>query len=524
MRKKGISPALVCLLLFAGSPLRADEDYGLWLGPGFAIPLGNDNFSPGFAGALGFEWRPFAHFGLAAGGGYTGLPVKDNSDFTILEAGAGPSVQYDIGDRLSLGVQANAGAYRMDWNQKTHSGSRLGLNLYGDLRLSPYLSLRAFGEYTRYTIKPVLHTLKAGLGLRLDLGETLGAHSRLSGEIIRQHNVFPVSYAWYEENPLALLRIVNDEPYTITDIQLSFFMERYMNRPTVFARLPLLAPGSSAQIPVTALLNESLLDLTENTPANALVSIEYLCLGARKTSSLSVQIPVYHRNAMSWDDDRRAASFVSSRDPAALYFARSTASVIREKIVTDIPRNVQYALGLFAALAAYRINYVVDPASSYIEMSENAASVDSLNYPYQTLYYRGGDCDDLSILLCAMLEVLDVPTAFLTIPGHIYIAFDTGGADGWAARPEVKNRLIEYEGRLWLPVEITIPGQGFYRAWRIGWEQWRAAGEAARIYPMASSWKLYPPVSVPGAGEQMPSLPDEADILSLFTRALHDLK
>jgi hypothetical protein len=61
---------------------------------------------------------------------------------------------------------------------------------------------------------------------------------------------------------------------------------------------------------------------------------------------------------------------------------------------------------MFEALRLYGINYVVDPASSYAALSEDASGLDSLNYPYQTLYYRSGDCDDLSILFCSLLEVI----------------------------------------------------------------------------------------------------------------------
>jgi hypothetical protein len=55
------------------------------------------------------------------------------------------------------------------------------------------------------------------------------------------------------------------------------------------------------------------------------------------------------------------------------------------------------AAALFETLNLYGINYVIDPASSYVELSGNASVLDSLNYPYQTLMFRGGDCDDLSI-------------------------------------------------------------------------------------------------------------------------------
>jgi hypothetical protein len=223
---------------------------------------------------------------------------------------------------------------------------------------------------------------------------------------------------------------------------------------------------------------------------------------------------------MSWDDDRRAASFVSARDPAAALFAKFVASVGDLNARDGIPRNVQYAAGLMEALNAYGINYVIDPASSYVEMAEDASALDSLNYPYQTLMYRGGDCDDLSILFCSLLEVLGIDTAFITIPGHIYMAFVAISQDEMALEfwpSQNSTNLIEYGGKLWVPVEITIPGEGFSRAWQVGAREWRSAGEAAAIYPMRESWELYRPVSVPGAGEKLPDLPAEREIVRRFT-------
>ena len=342
--------------------------------------------------------------------------------------------------------------------------------------------------------------------------------------------MFPVSYAWYKDNPAATVRITNNEPNTVTDVSLSLFMDRYMGQPEPFAVIPRLAPGESADVPVTALFNEAMLSLTENVNANGQALMSYRSLGARKETDFPVQMPVYHRNALSWDDDSRAASFVSPRDPAARLFARYVASIadrMSEARLPEkgLPRNVRYAVALFEALAVYGINYVIDPASSFVELSENASALDSLNYPYQTLYYRGGDCYDLSILYCAMLEALGVDTAFITIPGHIYMAFDTGAENG-AFSAAVQSDLIAHNGKLWMPVEITVPGEGFYRAWRIGIRQWRAAasgslaGEERRLYPMRESWALYPPVTVPEAGDRLPDLPEEGEIARRFTETV----
>ncbi len=38
----------------------------------------------------------------------------------------------------------------------------------------------------------------------------------------------------------------------------------------------------------------------------------------------------------------------------------------------------------------------------------------------------GGDCDDLSILVCSLFEAVAIDTAFITVPGHIFMAFDSG--------------------------------------------------------------------------------------------------
>ena len=80
------------------------------------------------------------------------------------------------------------------------------------------------------------------------------------------------------------------------------------------------------------------------------------------------------------------------------------------------------ALGIFEALRLYGMNYVRDPGSAYDLLSVDSMAVDYLQFPYQTLQYKAGDCDDLSILYCTLLEAVGIETAFVTVPGHIYMA------------------------------------------------------------------------------------------------------
>ena len=72
--------------------------------------------------------------------------------------------------------------------------------------------------------------------------------------------------------------------------------------------------------------------------------------------------------------------------------------------------------------------------------AENVAAVDYLQYPRDTLARKSGDCDDLSILYCSLLQALDIDTAFVTTPGHIFAAVALGVA------PEDAKRLFAYLG------------------------------------------------------------------------------
>jgi hypothetical protein len=538
------SPFLIVLVCFLAAPFaRADSGFAFGLTPVFASPVGAKNFGGGFGAGACLDWSFLSladsgklRAGLAAGGGILGLSVDDGSSFSITEGFAGPFIEYRALDRLSLRACLSGGVYQYNWEDRSNTLSRFGGGLSAAFHLSPVFSLFAETAYTRYefTKSGPINLFALGAGLRINVSEFLSSPARVQAEETGRRPVFPVSFAWYEKNPFMGARLTNGEPNAVNDVKLRFLMERYMNEPFLFASISEMAPGETLEIPLTALLNESMLDVTENSAAAARLLIEYRSLGSLRRADFPLSMNLYHRNAMNWDDDRRAASFVSPKDPAARFFARRTAAVVENHLrpALEIPVHAQYALALFETLNLYGINYIIDPASSYIELEAEEGAVDSLNYPYQTLFYRGGDCDDLSILFCSMLEALDIPTAFITVPGHIYMAFDIGKSEERGVESEERRAgsgedtryLIEAEGRRWMPVEITIPDAGFWEAARTGARQWRNAGDAARLYPLREAWKTYPPVTVPEAGRRSPVLPEDERILRAFEAEMRKLK
>ncbi|MDR3020597.1 MAG: OmpA family protein [Treponema sp.] len=526
---------IVTCFYLAGN-LYSENNFSMRLAPKLEAPLGVSQLTPGMGVDISIDWA-FWNFaknfdlGVCAGGAFANIPVLVGDPLALFEGKAGPFVRWSPRtregtlDRWAFQLGANGGIYQYSRGEDNDIKGLFGAALGAQFHLSPYFSLYAEGNYTYRILSPSqpLSSIGAALGVKFNLSELMGGKTRVNVEKKEQYRVFPVSWAWYEYYPVATVTVTNEEPNTITDINLSFFMDSYMNQPWDFAVIDRLAPGETIEVPVTAQFNEAMMNLMETINANGTIQTNYRSLGARKETISPIQMPIFHRNTLSWDDDRRAAAFVSPRDGAARYFARYVAGAVeREKLTTsnervrNTPSNVLYAAALFEALRLYGITYVVVPATSFANVSADESVLDNVSYPYQALYYRGGDCSYLSILFCAMLEALDIESAFITIPGHIYIAFEVGDDDWYL----FNENIIEFEGRRWLPVEITIPGQGFTRAWRIGASQWRKnadLGEAA-LYPIREAWDLYPSVTVTASGDHLPVMPEWNDIIRAMQR------
>ncbi|MCL2721298.1 MAG: OmpA family protein [Treponema sp.] len=528
------------IFLFLSAPLFADNEFSFRVAPAIEKPLSIPEFSSGFGMRVSFDWAFWditdnLNFGVSAGGLFTSLPFPIGEPLTLIEGTTGAFIRWRPHsangslDRWAFRAALKTGIYHYSRADENAVNPLLSFTLGAEYHLSPYFSLFTDGNYSNRVFSnhsgnsAPLTSFGLSVGLRFNLSEIMNNTARVKIEKTEQYRVFPVSWAWYEDNPVAMVKITNEEPYTITDINLSFFMDSFMSQPWTFASLPYLPPGESIELPVTALFNEAMMNLTETVNANGLLQVQYRSLGSRKTTTSSIQMPIFHRNTLSWDDDRRAAAFVSPNDFAARYFARYVASAIsnnqlinKDEQLAEVPYNVFHAAALFETLRLYGVSYVVVPATSFVNVSSDESVLDNVSFPYQALYYRGGDCSYLSILFCSLLEALNIESAFITIPGHIYVAFEVGD-DTWNKN---SDDIIELDGKRWLPLEITVPDEGFTRAWRIGAQQWRNSGDKAEIFPIRDAWKVYPSVTVPASGDHLPEMPHWDTIITAAKKEL----
>ncbi len=454
--------------------------------------------------AAGYTFRPIDRFSLTGEVFFGGFTYPD-PDTKKLKIANGHNNDDDEDDEKKDGI----------------SGFETGLRILANYHVLPALTVSAFTGFKSFLYNPhFMDNIEFGLSFKYNFNRGLSPKPKIELDDYVLNPVFPIFYSRYDDHEFGSAFFVNCEDNDITDVEMSIFVEKFMSSPNVFTKHQRVKRSDSFYGDITAFFNESILQSETAQDSDAIVAVSYKSLGKLMKYQTVLPLSVLSRNSMSWcdngnEDNARAAAFVSSRDASALKFARNVVSSVKNSLDAKIPENIQFAAALFGALKKYGINYVKDPASSF-EDNIGTDSVDFLQFPYQTLMYHGGDCDDLSILHCSLLESIGVPAAFITVPGHIFIAFDAGINAEEAKKVLVKGKYIEAEdGTVWIPVEITLTQDSFRLAWNYGVREWDENPGTSELLPVQNAWTEYLPVSVPEADKKI-IVPPRSEIIDEF--------
>jgi tetratricopeptide (TPR) repeat protein len=465
-----------------------------------------------------------------AGLGYGGIPTTGDLWVSLVTGGIGAGLRFAPAPFLTVGAGLRLGGYVSLAGGEAGGNPLISASLRTEWNLTAGLSIGLGGEY-RYlfnregeTILPFLSSVQAGISARIVPANfsSGGPTPQLQIEIPEFDRVFPVFYRYYDSHPLGAVTIRNEEKQAIQDVTVSFFVAQYMSAPEVCVEIPEIERDESLSVPLFALFSEDIVDITESTTSQAEIIVEYTLgkneLVTQRVDSLRIQ----NRNQMTWDDDNKAAAFVTAGDPSVQRVSRNTVAATRDTTLSLLDPRIKTAMAVFETLRLYGLAYVVDPDSSYIELSQDETALDYLQFPVQTLDYQAGDCDDLSILYTALLESIGTPTAFVTIPGHIYTAFRLQMTAAEARRTlSSSDDLIFIDDAAWLPVETTLVNEGFMKAWQEGARQWRDndARGVATLYPVRDAWVDYEPTGFSGEAIDL-ALPGPEAIREAFMLSL----
>lgn len=330
-----------------------------------------------------------------------------------------------------------------------------------------------------------------------------GAFNRAPVEIssVAIGNIFSANYKWYLKNPAGTAVVTNNVNISFQNVKLTFRLKDFMDF-GYDTEIKKLDPQQTVEVPLIATLNNRILEVTEDTPIQAEFTLTYYENGKQQAISITKPLRVYSRNAITWDEPRRIANFITPKDPPVLEFGREALRQAPKHAKAEaLNPNLVSALHIWDALSAYGVKFFTNPSNPYETVSEDPSfPVDYTQFPRETLKRKSGQCDDLTTLLIAMLDGAKVRGVIMDYPGHMAPMFDLETDDpAEAGLPE--DMLVRYENSLWVPVEATLIGSPFPEAVRKAAYAYKAehAKGKVTITDVRKAWANFEPATMPAS-------------------------
>lgn len=296
-------------------------------------------------------------------------------------------------------------------------------------------------------------------------------------------SVFAAMQSYYIDNPLGSATFTNTDKHVIKNMEISFFQSGLMDAPTPCFKIEEMIPGESIEIPLHALFNDKIFNTEGTTPYTGEIIIQYERRNRTSEQRYSISYDLYDKTAMTWDNSEKVAAFITPADSALRNYSSFIKQSVKNDFISSYNKQIQEAIEVYNALGVIGCLYQSDPAAPFTSVQGNSHAVDSVSLPRDTLKRITGDCDDLTVLYCSLLETMGIETAFITVPGHIYAAFNTKiPSSRYKSINPDRSMTINLDGELWIPVEITMIGKkGFPEAWRKGASEWNALNEKIEL-------------------------------------------
>ncbi|MBT6435055.1 MAG: hypothetical protein HOK28_18300 [Deltaproteobacteria bacterium] len=313
--------------------------------------------------------------------------------------------------------------------------------------------------------------------------------AKLNIQAIQLEPLYPAQMLRYQKFSSGTLKLKHDSPKgpAAKNVRVSIWIPSLMQMPVEIALADVVG-GEGLEAALPLILDPQKLVAQEASAATqARVELTYEIDGGTQTQARTVPVMVHSARTVDWSDGRAAAAFVTPRESSV----RGLAEQVADGVVDDASAY-RHAVASFEALKQLGFRYVKDPNGV-----AGKDSLDEIQFPRETLESRVGDCDDLTVLYAATLEAMGIETAFVYVPGHILLAFDSQYAPGASHR--LGKAAFEHGGKLWVPIEATAIPDGFLAARARGMKEvnrWKKAGKLT-LQPVHEAWQTHPPMALP---------------------------
>lgn len=280
----------------------------------------------------------------------------------------------------------------------------------------------------------------------------------------------------------------------------------------VETRVPVanLVGYANTVIKLNAVLPEAVLANRQAKTLPVTISGSYTHGGRKLTLTRTESITLQPGNAIHWGDKRRLASFVSTGVDELIAFNASVTNAFQNSDAGNMNGAIVQALQTYTALSALPLAYQPDPQFNYAVLSAGNGSLDYVQYPVETLVKRRGDCDDFVVAFAGLLENAGIQTAYIDVPGHVFLAVNTLLAPHELAAAGLSPRDVILDGgEVWIPIETTLAGEvGFITAWEQGLKRYNSELQRG-VYPelvrMADARSAYAPANYVPDGYEVPA-------------------
>lgn len=469
----------------------------------------------------------FLSIGPAAGAlmvpknNYSELSSDEAAFVTVIPVGLSANMNFYPASRLEFGLGGATG-YGIGKNgSMSHFSPWYRATAEIGFRLNPQWSLGLNGAYfayqdTSWIGNPGIGGVSAGISVKFAL-DTQQMSGSLSGTMEQDESVFPLFYTIYKDAPFATVTIQNNESAEIRNATVFFRAEGYTNSDIECGRIPLIKKRKKETLSVYADFGKELLRFTESGKIPGEIVVTYDFLGQERTAVIPVVVPVYNRNQIRWSDPSAIASFISASSQEVLEFSKVLVGLARNHLRSGLNRNMQFAMYLYEGMRLSGIACADDFETPYNEFHSDAGKLDYIQYPYQTLFYKSGEKDDVGILFMALLESVGISSAFIPLPDDFIVLLNTTITVDKASRFfNGDERFLTIDDEIWLPISMKNLKEGFINSWyraSATLQKLIAADADMTFVALSDAWQVYPPAGF-SSGENIDVIPVESALIA----------
>jgi len=283
-----------------------------------------------------------------------------------------------------------------------------------------------------------------------------------------EKEIFPALSGIYVNEPFATAVVVSlsDNP---EDAVVSGYIPE-LNENEVHSPAVKISPRDTVEIPVYTLIEN-----TRRIGKRKIVEAEFKIYSGAGELNGKLNKPVLVNSVNGWDGRVETLKYFMNKDlEYAVQYSKTVLNEHKRELEETDARLKNFAKAeiLFNDFAE-KISYVSDPRTS----------AEYVQFPSQTLKLKGGDCDDLSVAVCALFESVGIETAFVDYKSkdgisHVNIIFNTKLSPEESSLITINDKKyiirnsIRDRAELWIPLETTSL-KNFETSWSLGAEKFR---------------------------------------------------